>query len=247
MLGVGVKTPPLAYMLGSPSFTPTEVSGCVLWLRADLGITLNGSDVLQWDDQSDSALSFVQATEADQPPYNATDGDLNNQPSVEFGADTTHQLELADATAMGGVDTSTWIFVLKPDSATTNQILLRNAADAIFYYESGAANEYGIYDGTGHRTTGVEPSVVAQYLEWEFDAAGTACQCRVDGSDVGGSLTYDATLDLDKASAINLGSWAHTGTNRFFGSMAELIVYNKILSAAEQTLIGAYMADRYGL
>ncbi len=209
-------------------------------------LTLDQKLVSAYADQSGNGLDFVQATVADMVKWNEADADLDGQASIEFGVGNTHMLELADATALGDVDNSTWIFVLKPDSTTTNQILLRNAADGVLYYESGAANAYGIFDGFAHRTNGVVPTTVAQILEWEFNAATGKCQCRVDNVLSGPALDYDGTLDLDKVSAVTLGGWGHDVNQLFLGSKAEMIVAKKVMTSQERSgLYGSYLGGRY--
>ena len=53
-----------------------------LWLRSDAGITLNGSTVSQWADQSGSGTHAVQATSTSQPTL--VSGVVNSKPAVRF-------------------------------------------------------------------------------------------------------------------------------------------------------------------
>jgi len=45
-----------------------------LWLRSDLGVTLNGSNVSAWADQSGNSQNALQATGASQPAYTSSGG-----------------------------------------------------------------------------------------------------------------------------------------------------------------------------
>jgi PKD repeat protein len=49
------------------NFKPTDLPGCALWLRADTGVTLNGSAVQGWMDASSNNFNIVQATTTAQP------------------------------------------------------------------------------------------------------------------------------------------------------------------------------------
>ena len=56
-------------------WTPKDITGCVLWLRSDLGIILNGSTVSTWADQSGNGLDVSQSTDTRQPSW------VSNQPN----------------------------------------------------------------------------------------------------------------------------------------------------------------------
>jgi hypothetical protein len=49
----------------APFFVPTQISGCVLWLRSDLGLTLSGQSVSGWADQSGKGNNASQAGAAE--------------------------------------------------------------------------------------------------------------------------------------------------------------------------------------
>ena len=64
-------------------FVPTDIAGCQLWLKADAGITKDGSDYVSvWADQSGNGNDAVQATGASQPLW--VDGQLNGEPVLRF-------------------------------------------------------------------------------------------------------------------------------------------------------------------
>ncbi len=65
-------------------FKPSEVptANLQLWLRADSGVTLNGSTVSRWADLSGNGHDAVQATASRQPSLVA--GRLNGMPVVSF-------------------------------------------------------------------------------------------------------------------------------------------------------------------
>jgi hypothetical protein len=71
----------------SSMWTPAELTGLAMWLdAADAStITLNGSDVSQWNDKSSSGFNASQATAANQPTYSATG--FNGKPTVTQSGD----------------------------------------------------------------------------------------------------------------------------------------------------------------
>src|SRR5262245_16371433 len=66
---------------GAP-WRPVMLSGLKLWLRADMGITLNSGNVSAWADQSGSVQDFVQGTANKQPAWSATS--MNGRPGITF-------------------------------------------------------------------------------------------------------------------------------------------------------------------
>ena len=56
--------------------------GLTVWLKADAGVTLNGSTVSAWNDQSGAGRNATQGTTAKQPLYVASAD--NGKPSVLF-------------------------------------------------------------------------------------------------------------------------------------------------------------------
>ena len=78
------------------AFSPTDINGLQLWLRADAG-TFNdaaktqpcadGDAVATWADQSGNGYDFTQATANSRPKYNATDANVEcelNNTAVQF-------------------------------------------------------------------------------------------------------------------------------------------------------------------
>jgi hypothetical protein len=65
----------------------------VFWIRADRGVTLDGSDVAQWDDQIGTA-HFAQATPAIRPSFSAAGGP-GGMPAVQFTKASTECMTTA--------------------------------------------------------------------------------------------------------------------------------------------------------
>jgi hypothetical protein len=79
MMGMGLALP-----LACGGFTPLDLGGVFLWLRSDLGITLNGSTVSAWADQSGAGNNATQSNGSQQPTYSASDASYNGRPSLSF-------------------------------------------------------------------------------------------------------------------------------------------------------------------
>ena len=140
---------------GLPLFSSFAPS--VTWLQAvqaDRGITLNGSTVSAWADQSGNAKDYSEAT--NQPTYNATG--LNGRPTLTFDGTNDKLASLLNLAAPG--TTPTWMFLCVKQISWTS-------GDRIV----GAANNANIL--ILHQTTAT-PSV-SQYNSFAVSAntAGT--------------------------------------------------------------------------
>jgi len=56
---------------GMGGFDISNVSGLQRWYKFQTGITLNGSNVSKWDDQSGNNVHLTQSTATQQPSYNS--------------------------------------------------------------------------------------------------------------------------------------------------------------------------------
>lgn len=66
---------------------PTDIGGCILWLRSDLGITKDGSNIVsRWADQTENANDFVPAPSNTGPTW--VTNRLNGHPSISFNGTT---------------------------------------------------------------------------------------------------------------------------------------------------------------
>lgn len=78
---------------GAGGFVPTQLAGCVLWLRSDLGISLNGSNVSAWADQSGQGNNVTQGVAGQQPAYSTSDASYGGRPSLSFAQASTQFLK----------------------------------------------------------------------------------------------------------------------------------------------------------
>jgi hypothetical protein len=84
-VGLGVYLAALRAAVAGPSWTPAELGAdLALWLDADDAdtITLNGSNVAQWNDKSGNGNHVSNGTSSTQPAYLTTG--WNNKPTVSF-------------------------------------------------------------------------------------------------------------------------------------------------------------------
>lgn len=229
---------------GSVIFTPSVVSGIVLWVRADSLALADGAAVASWADSS-NANAYAQGTGAAQPLYknNGTD-DINGLPVVTFdGSNDT----LTKASASLAITTAASVFVVTRSNTATNdraffgagtggtdrQFSLQQTGTGFIYYENNgiAFNAFGagyIANGTPYLVELVKNgATIKTYVNQVLK--------RTDGTGV----------TITNATDIALGSVL--ATNFYSKDIAEMVIYNAAVSDADRALIEAYLGAKYGL
>src|SRR4051794_1826732 len=110
------------------AFSPTDVSGLKLWLKADAGaysdsgttLCANNDTVKQWNDQSGNSNNVTQVTSGKRPTYKT--GIQNGQPVLRFdGVDDF--LQMGANPAMNGELT---VFVVVNANAPSSTVVILN-------------------------------------------------------------------------------------------------------------------------
>ena len=229
-------------------FTPKEIADCVLWLDAadESTITLNGSNVSQWDDKSGIGNDATQGTAANQPPYSI--GGMNNKNVLDLDGISDYMF-LPDSFFPTG-DGPYSIFIVCQSTkntgipivtgfgstGTNNQVFIRHllveerlntgwysndleSADDIWLVDSDPVLISSHYDQAGRE----------QYLD------GT-----LRGSD---SATGKTTASTPNYIGIGAGS----GSSWWEGPIAEIIVYERQVTEQERVIIDSYLAAKWGI
>jgi len=239
------------------NFSPLVLPNLQLWLRSDLGITLNGSNVSAWADQSGNGRDFTQAVAIAQPGYNASSG-ANGTPALTFNG-TTQNL---DGAGFGFNTTGALIIVFKNDAAS-----VVGTANAIFEASNGSnAIDFEVINFAGYTVYNFGLNYSSGNLVGISDAFQNslfeAWIVNNTGSAVG--LPGAHTADVSGATKTPIASGAPVSPASFGnksgigyridilggfwqGRICEIIVTSSNLSAGDQTLVRAYLNLRYGL
>ncbi len=213
-----------------------------LWLRADsLKYMGDGAYISIWKDQSGQNNHAVQATAADQPVFTATG--LNGQPSVSFAGDC---LRTSAANILGNFS----VFIVFQDTTIGDheRIFDKDYIGGFWIGRDGSnansmksgilqsASPYGIAntytDNTPHILTSIRSGTNHTLM-----SNGASPVSQVVSSAATTSTVYGVGCLHD-------GS----GGNRFNGGhISEIIVYNTVLSSADQTRVHRYLGDKYSI
>jgi hypothetical protein len=92
-------------------FSPADIAGLSLWLKADAGVTLSGSNVTAWADQSGNGRTV---TLTNSPAFTASS--INSRPTVDFNGSTQFADALTPAFVGNNNFSVIWAFKYVGDS-----------------------------------------------------------------------------------------------------------------------------------
>lgn len=245
---------------GAPSVdVPDTIPDIFSWYRADLGITLNGSNVSAWADQILPAVDASQGVAGSQPPYIASDAGINGNAIIgPFDGTADH--------FTAGV-ASDWSF-LHEGTGMTIVMVFRTAAlgtlRRLFDNNNGSGTALGLT---------MQISAASPALAWLNMGNGAAAvlSAPTAASITANSVNYlvfrhatantpDYSFNLNGvtttgnnsntpgtgAAAATLNIGRRSGAVQYFnGDIAEFITYERAISDAEQTQITDYITARY--
>lgn len=219
-------------------FVPTDIGGCVLWLRSDLGITQSGGLVSSWADQSGSGNDFIQATDSKKPVWYAN-GLLSD--------DVDDLLTSAGCIWQENANGFSLFVLTKPTSTSAYGYLLTsdviNGGLGVTQYQGtwrvGSA-------GVGLYATGVECDNNYQMLSYECATNLPASQADVtivfrknDGESVDVTPSTKANTN-----GTSLFYSAIDQSNPYGGYLDEVVIYVPRLSVENYTTVQDYLLVR---
>jgi len=231
-----------------PDASVVYLNGLQLWLRADNGAITNGSTLVsKWLDVAGTGRSFDQATTSKQPNFVANE--IQGLPAVEF---TGTQNLKSTSNLNAFTDVSLFVVTNPTDAAPSgNPRLLDLGNGTLDNYNIGlsqpAADNWRYFSYIGSTVTNCTFTngwTQNAYQLIEAVANGTANTATVyKNGDQGNQVTNPATPTVDRTSnCIGSGS---NGNKNWKGKIAEIILYNRVLSATERTQVEGYLYNRY--
>lgn len=240
MIGTAV-----AVAVADASAFPFNPASLALWLRADLGITPNGSNVAAWLDQSPNKFNFPQATPANQPPLTASG--IGSLPSIDTRAVANRFLaSVANANV-----------ILSGTAATRFVVMQANASQATgtgrFGDNWGSAvtgtycpwvdnNFYDELDSTVRKTIGALDAHTTPIVYCTTSSATDFTVYR------NGTQFFTTATNAVGAPASVLSLLGSTDGGVYWqGLLSEVIVYTRELGTTELASVTSYLRTRYGI
>ena len=238
---------------GVLSDTVLPVTGAVAWYDASdiSSFTLSGSDVQVWRDKSPSDNHLAVASAGKEP---ARTGSQNGKSTVVLtGTDKVHNT--APPVKIGPTFAFTMCVVFKKTGANNSY-----EAFPIVCTSGNSGRPFDIYNSAWWLTSGMftftRPVQNATlWQQWTFIGFAPAAdhtgggvvtgQQYVDGVQLGTDMTQSIwSWSLD-AQIIGMGSRGDDVT-QFTGEVAEVVIYNRVLSTIERQQVEAYPKAKWG-
>jgi hypothetical protein len=225
------------------SQNPSTITGLKLWLLADSGITQSGANVTSWADNSGNANN-AQQSNINAQPILATNV-LNGRSAIHFNGNT-----FLNGNTISGLSTSSLtIFVVASGGAMSDSYnvlfdigpyapggmwLSKNTQDFTIYSNNA------IYSTTSSLlyNTGFDPKIF-QYKK----------QFGVSAESYLNTLLLGSSSDAPFINAFVNGAYAVGGDPTYYGlwngNVFEIILFDRLLSTTENTIVNNYLASRY--
>lgn len=226
-------------------------SGMKLWLKADAGVTKDGSNVVStWADQSGLGNDVSQTTASNCPLW--VDSTLNSKPVIRFVGDGTSSSDALSRTSISfsGASGITMVVVGKLNAgAISFSTFVSYGYDTDAYYiRKYSANNY--WQGVGNVLGSCNITNAFRILEADLVDSTDVVTLYEAGTSV---ATGSKTGSLLSSGFLNIGAvkywWGgyNWGNSALTGDIAEILIYDHALTTSDRGTMVDYLKAKYGL
>lgn len=239
-----IAVPLLASEVTGSIFNPLSVSGCLVWLRADTLVLNNNDPVGSWPDSSPTGNTFEQATAGNKPLFKTNI--INGLPTVLFdGVDDWMQQTAGPANI---VQPLTGFVVSQPTLNTASQknyaTMLHTTQAGLFMVAKITTSFWGTFTtGTGDLSSTNALTSGSNYL-LENTATTSSTFLYQRGSQVATRAETEVGSGGGRSA---IGKDIVNANRQYAGHIAEVIVYNTVLSSADRVNVENYLISKYAL
>jgi hypothetical protein len=230
---------------GGAAFSPLALPNLAAWYRADRGVTLNGSTVSAWADQSGNGRTLSQGTGSAQPTFTASG--IGSQAALSF--DGGDYMDCAAATFGAALTQPTTIYLVGYTAQDATRVLIdgtgaiaanRNAIYVVSNFPGAGVN---IFAGSAVGAASVLPASANAWCGI-FNGASSALYISNSQTALAGGPGNAGTAIL---SDLRVG--AATGVAGSFanGRIAEIVIALGAHDATTRLRVFRYFASRYGV
>ncbi|MDR2675383.1 MAG: fibronectin type III domain-containing protein, partial [Opitutaceae bacterium] len=212
-----------------------------LWLKADAGVVTDDTGkISQWQDQSDGNHHAYQNSSAWRP-MPVADATSNGPPAVHFNATQGQYLALPDF--MNGAGEGEVFVVLKAASAApaASRCLWRMGSYGYgSYYPESNGRLYEDFGTDLERGLGVPQEDITQWHVYNVSSKAGEWVARLNGREQ--FRTQTNTVAWSTSPRLGYGSYSY-----FDGGIAEVIVFDRVLTNDEREGLGRYVCAKHTL
>lgn len=225
-------------------FDPSTVSGLVAWWKADSLALNDGDAVATWLDSSINGRDATQATSGQRPVYKASI--INGKPVVRFDRSLSQKLAFTPVSLSSGVT----VFIVAAVTSVTQwggPLTWQAASQIGFLMPSDLASSWQphmterLADGTEglHSKTALTYDASPRVYGWRSDYTAGGTTPYIDAGAV--------TRQTGTSGWGSVEAFIGKGFDHFTGDIAEILVYNGVLSDTDVASIQDYLGGKYGL
>lgn len=238
-------------LLLSSRFSPQDIGGLGAWydFSDHATVTLSTTFITQVLDKSGNGLT-VTASGTKRPTYAGTQNGLS---VATFATDDGLTISgTVPSNVIAAPQATTMFFVQKKTGTGAATTLYYTRASQIINmnYDWSDGNVYADFvSGSTGRVSGAAPSGFrdAWHIVDYQKVSATTANTRVDNVEIATTSSQtNAALTQDVTDAsLYIG---HANSSSYFnGDIAEVLIYNRALSALERSMVYAYLKDKWGL
>ena len=244
----------------------TSNANLQLWLRADMGVTISGGGVTGWTDQSANGYVFDLLDAGRAPDYIASDRDANYQATIDFVRDPSATpvgtcLKCDEAGVIPATGTVINVVRMVPvggkiwstansDATIRRELFLdtrttSNRRPLVAYARDDRRSWW-----TRVGDVPADPNVLTDRFRMTLlttDVAGAATTLTLTTGPTWGDTmrtTINAAPDVSGVAPLILGGYVDGGS-AYDGEIAEMIVYDRVLTDEEMREVCRYLELRY--
>lgn len=219
-------------------FQPSQISGLSVWLQGNLITGNNGDSIATWSDTSGNTRDFTEAT--NRPTLSVASA--NGRNTVAFSGASQ---KLAGASLSGFATSGTLVTVMKNDAAvgTNSWVFFGVNASSNHYTFSGPTGDiYSSNMSTTRRNANPSINTATAFNFMVETSAANDSKWYFNGN--GTPLVSSGTNTVSFAATPYVGS---NGSTFWTGKLAEVILFNSVLSQSNREKIEGYVACKWGL
>lgn len=244
------------------TFLPTDLSGLTVWMRADSNCMIFNTYpvVQQWNDSSGIGNHAIQNNASQQPAFVPNIVSLNNHNVLHFDS-IDDVLDIADNLSIDFTDRMTIFIIAKQDAATPNKTLLGKwdyGVSGSWVLQTWPTTELAMFivkdiaDVTNGANIDITSNANGTTQYTAISAEYNVTTDTVDPVEFRKNFTVVSSIPngsftqsmLNSTVPLRIGSFG--GLGRYYnGDIAEIIIYNDTLSAADRDSVEQYLHFKY--